>query len=378
VDGDCDDGLSCTTNKCVSGSCKNSVNPNFCAIAGQCVAIDTVNPSNVCQKCQPTLEPWDWSNYVCTTLLAGTGQTGTTDGATSIARFYYPAGVAVGPSGEIYVADDYNHRIRMISGGQVTTLAGSTGGFGDGAAGLAKFNRPFGVAVGSAGEVYVADYNNHRIRKIAGGQVSTLAGTGAAGFADGLASAAKFYHPMGVAVGPSGEVYVADQYTHRIRMIASGQVSTLAGSGTAGFLNGAAASARFYHPAGVAVSSGGDVYVADRHNHRIRLVKNGQVTTLAGSGTAGFLDGGASTARFYYPAGVTVGASGEVFVADEYNHRIRKIAGGQVTTLGGGAAGYANSPSLVVQFYYPWGIARSGSTLFIGDRHNHRIRKISW
>jgi len=372
IDADCDDGLSCTTNTCASGKCQNSVNPNFCAIEGQCIAIDTINPQDVCQKCAPAEDPWHWSNYVCTTLVAGVPKTyGSTDGTTAIARFYSPRGVAVGPSGEIYVADTNNHKVRMIAGGQVTTLAGSTAGFANGAAGLAKLNQPYDVAVGQAGEVYVADYNNHCIREIKAGQVTTFAGTcQAAGYADGAAASAKLAYPRGVAVGPSGEVYVADRNNQRIRMISGGQVSTLAGDGVAGFKDGAAASARFQYPGGVTVAGNGDVYVADSSNHRVRKISGGQVTTVAGNGTTTLLS---------YPTGVAVGPGGTVYIADYNHHMIRQVVGPKMTTLVGSTAGYENSPSLTPRLNYPWGIVIQGaSTLYIGDMGNHVVRRISW
>ena len=161
---------------------------------------------------------------------------------------------------------------------QVSTLAGSNGaGFADGTGAAAQFYNPYGVACDASGNVYVADQNNNRIRKIvaATGAVSTLAGTGTGGFANGTGAAALFYSPTGVACDGSGNVYVADQYNQRIRKIvaATGAVSTLAGSGTGGFADGTGAVAQFNNPYGVACDGSGNVYVADQSNQRIRLVK---------------------------------------------------------------------------------------------------------
>jgi len=259
--------------------------------------------------------------------LAGSAR-GFADGLGASARFNYPVGVAVDASGNVYVADRDNHLIRRItSGGEVSTLAGSTRGSADGAAGTAQFHSPAGVAVDAAGNLYVADTSNHRIRKItAGGEVSTLAGS-TAGFADGLGTSAEFNLPSGVALDSEGNVYIADRNNHAIRRItAGGEVSTLAGSGTAGSANGLGASAQFNYPYDVAVDSEGNVYVADFSNHLIRMITpTGVVSTIAGSGTAGFADGAAEAAQFSYPVGVTVDAAGNVYVADYSNHLIRKI-----------------------------------------------------
>jgi len=259
------------------------------------------------------------------TTLAGS-TAGFADAVATAAQFNFPRSVAVDAAGNVYVADTSNNRIRKITAaGSVSTLAGSTQGFADGTGAAAQFSFPIGVAVDAAGNVYVADANNHRIRKItAAGAVSTLAGS-TAGFTDGVGAAAQFNGPLGVAVDAAGNVYVADSINNRIRKItAAGAVSTLAGS-TAGFADGVGAAAQFSFPAGVAVDAAGNVYVADISNQRIRkITAAGAVSTLAGS-TAGFLDGVGAAAQFNNPAGVAVDAAGNVYVADTGNNRIRKI-----------------------------------------------------
>ena len=317
---------------------------------------------------------------VVTTLAGST--IGFVDGTGSSAQFNYPFGVAVDSSGTVYVGDYGNHRIRKITpAGVVTTLAGSgTPGFADGTGSSAQFNYPRGVAVDSSGTVYVADSSNHRIRKItSAGVVTTLAGS-TAGFADETGSIAQFNGPFSVAVDSSGTVYVADTNNNRIRKITSaGVVTTLAGSGTQGFADGTGSAAQFYNPYGVAVDSSGTVYVGDIYNQRIRkITSTGVVTTLAGSGTAGFADGTGSSAQFSYPYGVAVDSSGTVYVGDDGNSRIRRItSAGVVTTLAGSTAGFADGTGSAAQFHSPIGVAvDSSGTVYVADYYNHRIRKI--
>jgi len=241
--------------------------------------------------------------------------------------------VAVDSSGNVYVADTDNHRIRKITPADriedrvVSTFAGTdTRGHADGPGTEAQFNYPYGVAVDSSGNVYVADADNNRIRKITPeGVVSTFAGS-TEGSADGTATTAQFHHPTGVAVDSSSNVYVADADNNRIRKITpEGGVSTFAGS-TEGSADGTATTARFQSPTGVAVDSEGNVYVADADNNRIRkITPEGVVSTFAGS-TEGFADGTGTEAQFNYPIDVAVDSSGNVvYVADTGNHRIRKI-----------------------------------------------------
>ena len=317
---------------------------------------------------------------VTVSTLAGSTQ-GNTDGTGTSAQFSYPTGVAVDGAGNVYVADQDNHRIRKITtSGVVSTLAGSTYGYTDGTGTSAKFYLPIGIAVDGAGNVYVADRSNHRIRKItASGVVSTLAGS-TQGYADGTGTSAKFNVPFGVAVDGAGNVYVADYNNHRIRKITtSGVVSTLAGS-TYGYTDGTGTSAQFAYPYGVAVDGAGNVYVADRSNHRIRkITASGVVSTLAGS-SQGYTDGTGTSAKFYYPSGVAVDGAGNVYVADRSNNRIRKItASGVVSTLAGiGTPGNADGTGTSAKFYLPTGVAVDGAgNVYVADYVNHRIRKIT-
>jgi sugar lactone lactonase YvrE len=325
----------------------------------------------------------DNKSGVTVSTLAGSGAEDFADGTGVAAKFRQPHGIALDGSGNLYVADTDNHRIRkiVIATGVVTTLAGSgTGGYADGTGTAAQFNYPNGIAVHSSGNVYVADSANNRIRKITpAGEVSTFAGSGTSGYADGTGTAAKFNSPSGVAVDSSGNVYVVESY--RIRKITpEGVVSTFAGRSSSGSADGTGTAATFNSASGIAVDSSGNVYVADTQNHRIRKITSaGVVTTLAGS-AQGSADGTGTAAQFKRPSGVAVDSSGNVFVADTENHRIRKItAAGVVTTLAGSASGYADGTGAAAKFYSPYyGVAvDSNGTVYVADSTNHRIRKIT-
>ena len=216
---------------------------------------------------------------VVTTVAGTTGTSGSSNGTGTQSTFNSPWGVAVDTSGNVYVAERGNHLIRKVtSGGVVTTLAGTAGapGSSNGTGTQATFNSPWGVAVDASGNVYVADNNNHLIRKItSGGVVTTLAGNaGSFGSSNGTGTQATFSYPAGVAVDSSGNVYVADNWIHRIRKITSdGVVTTVAGiAGTPGSSNGTGTQATFNYPKGVAVDSSGNIYVADTENHFIRKI----------------------------------------------------------------------------------------------------------
>ena len=262
--------------------------------------------------------------------FAGSGVAAFADGLGSAASFHIPTGVAIDSNGSIYVTDYFNHRIRKISPlGNVSTLAGSgVAAFADGMGSAASFNLPSGVAVDSNGNIFVADFLNHRIRKISpSGNVTTFAGNGSAAFSDGVGLEASFNGPYGLAVDSFGAVFVGEYYNSRIRKISpSGNVSTFAGSGSFAFADGMGLAASFNHPIGVAVDSLGTVYVADSWNNRIRKISlSGNVTTIAGSGLTNFADGVGSAASFSFPSGVAVDFNGSIYVADYTNNRIRKI-----------------------------------------------------
>ncbi len=333
------------------------------------------------------------SNGVVTTIAGAADTFGSTDGAGTEARFNFPNALAVDGSGNLYVADENNHVIRKISAaGVVTTLAGlaGTSGQADGTGTSARFNQPTGVSVDGAGNVYVTDYGNQLIRKVsATGVVTTIAGVGgASGALDGTGYAlnpALFNNPSGIALSPSGSIFVADTGNNTIRAITStGTVTTIAGSSTStGRTDGTGISARFTTPVGIAVDGSSNIYVADTTNHLIRRIdSSGAVSTFAGiGGTAGSADGSGTSASFNYPSGVAIDASGSVYVADYKNHTIRKItAAGLVTTLAGtaGSSGSADGSGSAARFNYPRSLSLdSAGNIYVADSGNHTIRKVT-
>jgi sugar lactone lactonase YvrE len=288
--------------------------------------------------------------------FAGSGVAGFADGPAASAQFAEPGGMAIDSAGIIYVADTNNHRIRKIDrSGNVTTLAGSgVEGFANGQGTAARFNRPGGIAVDSAGILYVADSQNYRICKIdRNSNVTTLAGS-TLGYAEGQGTAAQFNYLYAIAVDSTGIVYVADGENIRVRKIdTSSNVTTLAG-GTLGFLNGQGTAAQFRGLTGVAVDSAGIVYVADSGNHRIRKIDiNSNVTTFAGSGVSGFNDAEVSAAQFNYPNVVAVDLAGNVYVA-EGGGKIRKInTNSKVTTLASNTLTFALLVDNKGNIYFP-------------------------
>ena len=325
--------------------------------------------------------------YAWTNFVGQPGGIGNADGTGSMARFYSPAGVVVDGTGNIYVADANNNTIRKVTvAGGVTTLAGLAGVSGntDGSGTAARFNQPYGLAVDTAGNLYVSDSNNSRIRKVTpAGVVTTLAG-GSYGSADGTGTAAQFAYPRGLAVDSAGNVFVADQANNAVRKVTSaGVVTTLAGlAGSPGSADGTSSAARFNQPYGVAVDGAGMLFVADSSNHTLRKVTtDGVVTTFAGTaGVSGSADGTGSAARFHGPGALIVDTVGNVYVADGGNNTIRRMtAAGLVTTLAGsGAQGYLDGTGSAAQFFNPSGIALDGAgNLFVSDRGNHTLRKVT-
>jgi streptogramin lyase len=326
------------------------------------------------------------SKYSDTTIIAGSDSAGFANGAGSVARFNHPFGLTFDKSGNLYVADQGNQLIRMITpSAVVSTYAGTVGitGFINGASASSSFDKPFSVAADTLGNVYVADAGNNVIRLIsASGTVSTFAGTGIAGAANGT-DTATFNSPIGVAVDLSGNVYVADYENDLIRKITSaGVVSTIAGKiGVTGVADGLDTAARFNLPESLAVDASGNIYVADNGNNMIRkITPAGMVSTIAGNGQPGFADGSGTSASFNSPFGIAVDANGNIYVADSGNNRIRKItpAGAVSTFAGSGIKGANDATGAAATFNTPSGVAvDAAGNVYVADENNNLVRKIT-
>jgi sugar lactone lactonase YvrE len=312
-------------------------------------------------------------------LISGTWTAGS---PTSLGMPGYPA-AAYNVVVPVDLADDFTAKVDTLAG------QGGTDEFAEGTGTAARFKNPYGIVADGTGNLYVADCYNYRIRKIviATGAVSTLAGNGGSGFADGTGTAAEFCLPIGLALA-GGDLYVADSQNNRIRkiVIATGEVSTLAGGGGSGvtgsYLEGTGTAARFDNPRGIAADGAGNLYVADTNNRRIRkiVIATGVVSTLAGDGTTPDWQDGTftlGTAKFRYPTGL-VWYGGYLYVVDYGNTRIRRIDIGadQVTTPFGGNTGFREGTGTYAQFDRPNGIAADGGNFYVADTGNNRIRKI--
>ena len=349
----------------------------------------------------------DAQSYTFTTLAGLAGQSGSGDGTNSAARFNFPAGITVDPSGNLYTADILNHTVRKITpvgtNWVVNTIAGlaEVPGSADGTNSAARFDHPNGVTIDAAGNLFVVDHYNHTIRKIAllgtNWVVSTVAGLdGQRNHNDGTNSAARFYSPTGIAVDDAGNLNVADTLNFTIRKIAPVGVDWVVTTpvGVAldyGFVDGTNTAARFDYPYDITWSAG-KFYVSDWGNHAIRQITvsgtDWIVTTIAGfSGQFGSVDGTGKKAKFNFPIGIVADKEGVVYVADQDNHTIRRItppkppppnASWMVSTIGGVALqpGSSDGTGSGALFNKPWGITvdRAGN-LYVTDYGNHIIRK---
>ena len=334
-------------------------------------------------------------NYV--TTYAGTGSSGFVNGDTSVASFNRPFGICIDPSGNVYLADAYNHCIRKIgTDGQVSVYAGTgTSGYLDGPAAEAKFNQPINICFDEEGNMYVSDFINQRIRKISADmQVSTIAGTGDDGHQNGPAAEAQFNYPRGICIDDTGNIYIGDSWNHRIRKISvDGMVSDWAGGGTVigvqsvgGYVDASDTAARFYTPCELSIDQYNNIYVADAYNHRIRKIDTERmVTTVAGSGESGpdgggFQNGYADTAQFKVPTACHVTLDGSIYVGDGSNQRVRKIGTDHMvsTFAGSGETGFENGPDSLATFDFPRGSVYDYNLnrLYVVDYNNHAVRII--
>jgi secreted PhoX family phosphatase len=328
------------------------------------------------------------------TTLAGNGNAGPIDGSggpSGSASFNHPTGLALDAAGNVYVADSFSNLIRKIdASGKVTTLAGTgdagflNGKVGD--AGTTELNQPSALALDDAGIIDIADTSNNRIRRLDGGTLTTVSGNGFFGFVND-AGVAEYAEPDGIAIDGAGNIYVADQFNNCVREIgAGGAVSTFAGiiDGGPGFVDGAALTGQLAQPSALAFDTTGNLWVADTGNNSLRRIDSqGNLTTVAGNGDAGDMDGTggpSGSAALDAPMGVALDVQGDVYVADTGNNQVRKVdAAGNVTTLAGsGLAAFADGPASVAAFSFPTGLAVDASgRVYVGDSNNNRIRVIS-
>lgn len=318
--------------------------------------------------------------YTKVTTFSGSHKTGFADGSADVAQFDSPGGITADANGNFYVADGNNHRIRKITpDGTVSTYAGTgKGGYADGPAAAAKFYDPFGLVFDKAGNLYVSERTNHRIRKITpGGMVSTLAGE-KQGYKDGTGTEAQFYSPEGMIIDAEGNLLVADRVNHVIRKVTSaGVVTTFAGvfdpTYASGFANGTLTTAKFKAPSDLVMAPNGDIYVADTGNNRVRKISpNGDVTSVAGK-VVGFKDGLGEAAEMKGPEGITLDAAGNLYTVEFNNSRLRKISPeGLVTTL----SEENGNLTLNKPFNSPVKIMSYGKYLYIVDMFAPAIRRV--
>ena len=373
---DCDDKLACTVDVCSGCVCYNVVKVGRCMIGGACYKAGAADLKDTCKRCTPTTSATTWTFSTapgCVTTLAGDGINGYVNGAAASARFYEPYGVAVDGKGWIYVSDYYNQKLRYILGGKVYPRA--------------SIVTPGGVSVDISGKVYVANALQHVVERVINGLMVKPVGTKmAAGYVNGLS--AKFDRPVDVAVNSKGMVFVADHNNHVIRKIDTNNkndVSLFAGTKGKSGHSDKSGSILFNHPNGVAVDNKGSVFVADRSNHVIRRIwiKDGKVNTIAGTPNK---QGTASSSYLDKPISVAVNNTGRVYLSDSGNNVIRQLqldyykgTVGSVTNLAGkGTAGFADGEALkTAMFHNPHGLAVDAfGMVHVADRLNHKVRTV--
>jgi len=313
--------------------------------------------------------------------VAGNGLALFANGPALMAEFRAPLDVAVTANGTIYVADAINHRIRKIAGGQVFTFAGigiqdTTSGVGPNAG----FAFPSYLTLDATGNLYTLDVEDPRVRKITPNAfVSVVAGSGINGFADGRADISQFGKECGgIAIDAQGNLYLSDWKNRRIRKIsATGHVSTIAGNGVSGFVDGNADTAQFFNPAGIVADKFGNIFIADWNRIR-KVTPSGVVSTFVGTNAIGFRDGKGDAAQFTDIMDLVMDEQGNIYASDE--NRIRKITPqGEVSTIAGGTAGYEDGVGHVAKFNGPVGLGIDlEGNIYVADDHNNRIRKISF
>lgn len=360
---------------------------NLCQIENHCYTDEETNKRNSCQICDPANSPTTWSmKPFCSSTVAGSSA-GFLDGPVAVALFNKPRRLFHDhyTNFVIFVTDTGNHRIRRIENGIVTTIAGTgVAGFADGPVASAKFNSPEGINVYNFypdGEVItVVDRGNHCLRQIKNGQVSTLAGLcGTSGMVNGSGTAARFNDPSDIASDSTiGQYLVADTGNNVIRRVNQGVVNTLAGSGSAGATDGAALSATFNHPQGITAEDYNIYLIADTGNNRIRRISNGQVSTVFAATSWGFHDGLITDVGANTISDVAVSTEGILYFSDTGNSRLRRIINLQVDTFAGNGSDFADGPGREANYNHQVGIFfnRYTNGLYVADTENNRIREV--
>ena len=325
-------------------------------------------------------------------IITGSIDSGFVNGSANIAQFSGPNDITVGVDGNLYVSDTGNNSVRkvtyefidnLLAGISVTTLAGNGNyGFANGSGQDAQFDAPVGITSDSNGNIYVADLFNNSIRAITpSGEVTTLLDLNSSELIPVLGQNFSF-NPDGLAIDDEDNLYITERSSHSILKVAfSGEISRIAGDGTSGYVDGNGTSAKFSYPKDIAVDSNGNLYVTDNGNNVIRKIStSGDVSTFAGSTVSGFSNGSGAIASFNYPQGITIDSQDNLYVVDVGNHSIRKIDMlGSVTTLAGnGISGFTSGIGSQAMFNQPRGISiDTNGNLYVTDSGNNSIRLIT-
>jgi len=379
----CNDSKTCTTDSCNGKAasptgCDFTLKAKFCLIAGTCYSDGKYKANSKCDYCSSSASTSKWSaKSGCVATLAGDGTAGFKNGSAKSSQFKNPYGVAVDSTGTVYVADYKNHVIRKIENEVVSTFAGKGQGYIDGPISIAKFNYPGDLCVDSYRNIIVADTGNRRLRLISNGYVTSLAGDGTVGFKDGLSSTAKFQTLTDCSVDKNGTVYIADQANHRIRRLKGAYVDTIAGTGISPiskqYIPGLALKTNIW-PGSTAVDSSLRLYFTSWN--RILMYTSGQVVTISGKLGSGYKDGSVTSAMFNQPQSLVLAPNGDIFVSESC-HFIRKISGSTVSTVAGSTKGFQDGPAQTAKFNSPVDIARDSlGRLYVADYENNRIRII--